>query len=489
MSAVYAEWTKFRSVRGWVLAMFASALAIAGIAALPGMRGTCLGDACRQPTGPGGEAVSDSFYFVHQRLTGDGTMTVRVASLTGAVPDPGGRPSSALMPWAKAGIIVKASLAQGSAYAALMITGGHGVRLQDDYTGDIAGPGTGAVRWLRLSRHGATVAGSASADGVRWTPVGSVRVPGLAGGGVVAGLFTTSPQYATASAGVSSISGSGTQATGVFDHLALSWPDRGWSGTNVGWQGQRLPGFTPGYHDTGGTITITGSGDVAPAVSGANGLGVTVAQTMTGGFIALVLAVVVGAMLMTAEYRRGLVRVTMAAVPRRWQVLAAKAGIAGAATFLAGLAGAAVAMSYGQRVLRENGTYVTPAGPLTELRVVAGTAFVLAFAAVLAVAIGAIARRGAAAVCTVVGLVVLPYLLAVTAPVLPLPLIDWLMRVTPAAAFAVQQTAIQYPQVDNVYAPPYGYFPLPPWAGLLVLCAWTAVALGAACFLLYRRDA
>ena len=39
---------------------------------------------------------------------------------------------------------------------------------------------------------------------------------------------------------------------------------------------------------------------------------------------------------------------------------------------------------------------------------------------------------------------------------------------------------LQYTQVDNVYAPPTGYYPLAPWAGLAVLCAWTALALGLA---------
>ena len=45
-----------------------------------------------------------------------------------------------LQPWAKAGLIVKASTTQGSAYAAIMVTGGHGVRMQYDYTHDVAGP-------------------------------------------------------------------------------------------------------------------------------------------------------------------------------------------------------------------------------------------------------------------------------------------------------------------------------------------------------------
>ena len=69
------------------------------------------------------------------------------------------------------------------------------------------------------------------------------------------------------------------------------------------------------------------------------GIGVTIAQTLIGAFAGLIVIVVVGAMFMTAEYRRGLIRVTLAATPRRGRVLAAKAVVIGAVTFAAGLVG------------------------------------------------------------------------------------------------------------------------------------------------------
>jgi ABC-type transport system involved in multi-copper enzyme maturation permease subunit len=121
--------------------------------------------------------------------------------------------------------------------------------------------------------------------------------------------------------------------------------------------------------------------------------------------------------------------------------------------------------------------------------VIVGTAAVLAVAAVIALAIGTILRRGAGAVATVVVVIVVPYMFAVALPILPPGPTDWLLRLTPAAAFAVQQTLIQYPQVNNTYIPIDGYYPLPPWAGFAVLCAWAALALGLAVFLLRRRDA
>ena len=83
-------------------------------------------------------------------------------------------------------------------------------------------------------------------------------------------------------------------------------------------------------------------------------------------------------------------------------------------------------------------------------------------------------------------LIVLPYLLALS--VLPAGAAQWLLRVSPAAAFALQQAATQYDQVDNIYTPANGYYPLSPWLGFAVLCAWAAVALGLATIRLRRSD-
>jgi ABC-type transport system involved in multi-copper enzyme maturation permease subunit len=121
--------------------------------------------------------------------------------------------------------------------------------------------------------------------------------------------------------------------------------------------------------------------------------------------------------------------------------------------------------------------------------VVIGTAAVLAVAAAMALALGAVPRRSAAAVAAPIVVMVLPYLLAVATPSLPDGVTDWLVRVTPTAGFAVQQTSTQYPQVSDTYTPFFGYYPLAPWAGFAVLCGWAALAFALAVFLLHRRDA
>jgi ABC-type transport system involved in multi-copper enzyme maturation permease subunit len=508
-----AEWTKFRTVRGWVIGMTVAVLVTAGIGlfAAGATSSSCQstsgssggparsGQGCMTipPVGPGGEAVSDSFYFVRQPLAGNGSITVQITSLTGLIPSRNGtglgtRPG--LVPWAKAGIIIKESTQPGSAYAAMMVTADHGVRMQDNYTNDTAGqPGAvspASPRWLRLTRSGDTITGYDSADGTHWTQVGNVHLAGLPST-VQAGLFAASPAYQA----ISENFGGGengiiapSQDTAVFDHLSRSgaWPAGTWTGDYIGAADGSGIG---GYHQASSRFTVTGSGDIAPAVTGQAGdVGTTITNHLVGTFAGLIAVIVVATIFITAEYRRGLIRITLTASPRRGRVLAAKAIVIGSVTFVAGLAAAAAAVTFGAQLANARGSYVYPVPWPTELRIIVGTGLLIALAAVLALALGTILRRSAAAVTLVIVAIVLPYLLGV-ASILPVSASDWLLRITPAAAFAIQQAIPQYPQVTALYSPSSGYFPLAPWAGLAVLCAYAALALGLAVVLLRRRDA
>jgi len=471
-----AEWTKLRTVRGWVIGMLLIPLVTVLLGALTASGNQCgIGPgpglpvelACTSPIGPGGQAVQDQFYFVHQSLTGNGSLTVELTSLTG----------TELQPWSKAGIMIKASTRQGAAYAAMMLTGSHGIQFQYDFTGDAAGPAGTAPRWLRLVRTGDVITGYASADGARWAEVGAATLAGLPSTAQV-GMFAASPMAAQ-----NSRADSTPVATGTFDHVSLPGP---WRGTYVGQP--RLVPAPAGYQQDDAGFTVTGNGDIAPVVPPA-GTAAPISWTLDGAFAGVIAAIVVGAMFMTAEYRHDLIRVTLAASPNRGRVLAAKAIVLGAVTFVAGLIGAGVAVPVGEHLLRHNGNFIAPLSLITELRVVAGTAAVFALAAVLALALGTVLRTSAAAVSVAITAVILPYLLAVATPAMPVAIADWLLRVTPTAAFAIQQTIPQYPQVANTYYPFFGFYPLPPLAGFAVLCAWTAAALGLATYLLRRRDA
>jgi ABC-type transport system involved in multi-copper enzyme maturation permease subunit len=505
-----AEWTKFRTVRGWVIGMVVAAVLIDVMGLLAVRVGIGCGQgrtgaACLQPmpTGPGGEAVTDSFYFVHRPLASHGSITARITALTGqyvsggaAGPGvAGGGLQPGIQPWSKAGIIIKDGTRQGSAYAAMMATGGHGLRFQYDYTQDLAGlPGrvsAASPRWLRLTRSGDMITGYDSADGRHWVKLGAARLAGLPAT-AQAGLFATSPQYmkVTSGFGGSSSRGGPSLATGAFDHVSLSGgqPDGRWAGQDIGASGPVYSGRQVGFGQAGERFTVTGSGDIAPVVPGTGaGPSGTIEDHLAGVFAGLIAVVVIAALFVTAEYRRGLIRTTLAASPRRGRVLAAKAVVLGLAAFAAGLAASVIAVMVGVRLSRDQGQYVLPVTWATEVRVVVGTAALLAVTAVLAVAIGTILRRSAAAVAAVVVAIVLPYVLGV-AQALPAGAAGWLLRVTPAAAFAIHQSIPHYAQVTAQYTPP-AFFPLSPWAGFGVLCGYAAAALALALYLLRRRDA
>jgi ABC-type transport system involved in multi-copper enzyme maturation permease subunit len=183
-----------------------------------------------------------------------------------------------------------------------------------------------------------------------------------------------------------------------------------------------------------------------------------------------------------------MIRTSLAASPRRGRLLAAKAVVLGGVSFAVGLVAAGIAVPVVRVVEHSKDLYVYHASTQAEIRMVVGTAALLAAAAVFALAIGTIVRRGAAAVAAVIVAIVLPYILAV-ASVLPAGAAQWLARVTPAAAFAVQQTVTAWPMVKASYTPTNGYYPLSPWLGLAVLCLYAAVAYAVAHRLLRRRDA
>jgi ABC-type transport system involved in multi-copper enzyme maturation permease subunit len=506
---VHAEWTKFRTVRGWVIAAGVTIVVItAFVFVATGESHSCVASggpsACpAQPTGPGGVPVVDAFYFAHQPVTGNGTITVQVTSLTGQILTDQSQTAPGLEPWSKAGIIIKEDTSQGSAYAAMMVTGSHGVRMQWDYVNDTPGlvKGAGAAGgvsasapcWLRLVRDGETITGYDSADGTHWTLVGTATLPRLTST-VLAGLFAAGSLYDSNSC--TSDSDFCTRATGVFRHIGLSWPATGWTGTNVGGPNSGVP--APGtLRQSAGALTVASYGDISPAAGNAyGGSGQSLQRALNGTVFGLIPLIVVAAMFITAEYRRGLIRVSLTAAPRRGRLLAAKAVVIGAVGFVAGLVAAALALAAGTPLLLRAGPLAWPVSLLTEARMVVGTGALLAVAAVLALAIGSIVRRSAPAIAIVIVVIVVPYLLAFgplhgSQPPGSGPGGEggWPLQITPAAALSVQQAVPQFHQLLTIYPLNNGYYPLAPWAGLAVECAWAAAALALAFFLLRRRDA
>ncbi|HEX3513120.1 MAG TPA: ABC transporter permease subunit [Trebonia sp.] len=496
---LWAEFTKFRTVRAWMIALCAAAAVFVLLSFLSAFESRAPVPA--PPVGAGGEAVSDTYTFMSQPLAGDGTLTARVASLSGGYTSlsptlssglgesskvqPGSQLHPGLAPWAKAGIILEPDTNQGTDYAAVMVTGSHGVQMQDDYTHDSPGlvgaVGAPSPRWLRLTRAGDVITGYDSTDGTHWTKIGTARLTGLPHM-VQVGLFVTSPVYFPAGADV----GTPSVATASFDQVSArgDLPRRSWTGDAITGSGfyPLVPSASTWQQRSAGAFTISGSGDIAPLVGDIISAQWAGASIVNGTIAALLFVIVLGTLFATSEYRHGLIRATFAACPHRGRVLAAKTVVAGSLAFAAGAIATAIAEVITRRVLAANGSYLFPQCGPDLARVIIGTGLFLGLAAALAVALGTMLRRSAVAIAAAIVLLVLPGILGSQSG-------NWLMRLTPTAAFAIQATLPRSNLVTSAYTPPNGYFPIGPWAGLGALAAYTAAALAAATWLLLRRDA
>ncbi|MEU1181075.1 ABC transporter permease [Streptomyces sp. NPDC005820] len=204
--------------------------------------------------------------------------------------------------------------------------------------------------------------------------------------------------------------------------------------------------------------------------------------SLTGVTPAQTIAAIVAVLAVGQEYGTGLIHTTLAAVPRRTTVLAAKAAVVSAAVGAAAIPAVLTSVLAGRLLLPGNG--FTPAHghaalSLTDgptLRAVAGSVLYLVLVALLALGIAAAVRDAAVATGVVLGLLYLFPLLGhmVTDPQLR----RHLAQIGPMpAGLAVQATT----DLRNL--------PIGPWAGLGVLALWAAGALLVGGTLLRRRDA
>jgi ABC-2 type transport system permease protein len=182
---------------------------------------------------------------------------------------------------------------------------------------------------------------------------------------------------------------------------------------------------------------------------------------------------VLGVLMMTNEYSCGLIRATLAAVPRRGTLLAAKTAVFGAVALAAG-----EIASFGAFLA---GTTALPAairppslGDPTVLRAVLMVGAAYPLIGLLGMGIGTIVRHGAAATGIVIGLVfagaqVLGALIHSLGAYAPVSIVSDSLSATSAGHAA-------------------GYPALGPWAGLAVLALYAATAVAAGAVLLARRD-
>jgi len=208
----------------------------------------------------------------------------------------------------------------------------------------------------------------------------------------------------------------------------------------------------------------------------------TTKLSLTGVMLGQATVATLAVLAMSSEYGTGMIRVTLAAMPRRPTLLAAKAAVVTGAVLVAGAVAVGASLLAGRLLEPGNGFTARHGfvalslahGP--TLRAAAGSVLYLALIALLSLGVATALRDSAVAITVVLGLL---YILPVLGTAILSP--QWqhhIERWAPAnAGLSVQATR-------NL-----GTLPIGPWAGLAVLTAWTAAALLAGGLLLRLRDA
>ncbi|MER6978448.1 hypothetical protein [Streptomyces carpinensis] len=181
---------------------------------------------------------------------------------------------------------------------------------------------------------------------------------------------------------------------------------------------------------------------------------------------------VLGVLVTAGEYSTGMIRSTLAAVPRRLPVLWSKAAVFGLVALITGTFGVFVAFLFGSRIVSG-----TPAAMdfshAGVVRSLLGAGLYLGLVAVIGAALGALLRSVAGGISVLVAtLMLIPGLVSL----LPSSWRDDISPYLPSNAG------------ESMFALTHDATSLSPGAGLLVFLGWTALALAGAAYRLMRSD-
>jgi ABC-2 type transport system permease protein len=191
---------------------------------------------------------------------------------------------------------------------------------------------------------------------------------------------------------------------------------------------------------------------------------------------------VLGVLIITGGYSSGMIRSTLAAIPRRWPMLAAKATVLTGMVLLAGTVAVLGSLMLARLTLPGNGFTATNGFAVLSLtdpqtlRATAGSILYLALIGLLSLGMATLIRDTAVAVGVVLGLL---YLFPILIQVVGDP--DWkrrLEQIAPTNAGLGIQSTVDLQSLA-----------ISPWMGMGVLAAWATTAMVAAAVMLRWRDA
>jgi ABC-type transport system involved in multi-copper enzyme maturation permease subunit len=187
-------------------------------------------------------------------------------------------------------------------------------------------------------------------------------------------------------------------------------------------------------------------------------------------FLAQLAVGILGVLIVSSEYASGTIRTTLAAVPRRGRLLAAKTAVLGAITFGVGQVAALATFIAGQRVIASIGApYATIAQP-DVLRAIIGAGVYLTLIAWLGMALAVLLRTTPGAIAVLVANTFVAFSFA--------PLLG-------------QTFARYWPTIAGIAITSRTAGPgdVSPRTGLVLLCGFVAVMLGVAYTAFRTRDA
>ncbi len=230
-----------------------------------------------------------------------------------------------------------------------------------------------------------------------------------------------------------------------------------------------------------GTVGISLAAGGLTDVSGVTQGGDATKLCLSGVYLGQLIGAIVAIVAISEEFATGMIRVTLAALPRRAPVLMAKAVILGGLIAAMGVVAVAGCLAIGRFMLPANG--LDPAhgyalislGSESTIRAAGGSVLYMALIAVLSLGVATLIRDTAVSIGVVVALLYVPPLLA---QIVGGTLGRHIKELAPmSAGLSIQATTH------------LRTLPIQPWAGLGVVAAWAGVLLVLAVLALRVRDA
>ena len=194
-------------------------------------------------------------------------------------------------------------------------------------------------------------------------------------------------------------------------------------------------------------------------------------QSLAGLAVGPLALGVLGVLCVTGEYGTGTMRASLAAMPRRDTLLAAKVLVVAGLTVVVGEVLAFATFFFGQAILSAGGAPTAAPGQPGVLQAVLLSGAFLALFALLGLGLGVVIRHTGGAIATFAGV-------TLVWPILVHTISDHLTRFAPAIMFT-NSVAVVTPQENSIS----------PWAAFGLMAAYCVAVLGVGAAVLLRRDA